>query len=70
MCKEQKVRDETKSSGVTACCSLRAVTSSVIYYSTKHMDKRNLFVLYNKNSNGLLKDIWGMHEKRKTTLLT
>ena len=52
------------------CCSLHAVTSSVIYYSTKHTDKRNLFVLYNKNSNGLLKDIWGMHEKRKTTLLT
>ena len=36
------------------CCSLHAVTSSVIYYT--HTEKCNLFVLYNKNSNGLLKD--------------
>ena len=37
-------------------CSLNAVTSSVIYYGT-HTEKCNLFVLYNKNSNGLLKDL-------------
>ena len=38
-------------------CSLHAVTSSVIYYSAHtHTHKCNIFVLYNKNSNGLLKD--------------
>ena len=37
------------------CCSLHAVTSSLIYYSTHTC---NLFVLYNKNSNGLLKDFF------------
>ena len=40
------------------CCSLHAVTSSVIYYSTHSWEKCNLFVLYNKNSNGLLKFAW------------
>ena len=46
------------------CCPLHAVTSSVIYYGT-HIEKCNLFVLYNKNSNGLSKDFWGMKEEEK-----
>ena len=29
-----------------------------------HTEKCGLYVLYNKNSNGLLKDLWG-YEKRK-----
>ena len=62
-CKEQKstTRDEVQ---WRDCCSLHAVTSSVIYYST-HTEKCNLFVLYNKNSNGLLKDFWGMKKEEK-----
>ena len=43
------------------CCSLHAVTSSVrdlLHYT--HTEKCYLFVLYNRNWNGLLKD-----EKRK-----
>ena len=33
------------------------------------MEKINLFVLYNKNSNGLLKDFWGMKNKRTSLLM-
>ena len=44
------------------------MTSSVIYYSTHaRTAKCNLFVLYNKNSNGLLKmlrDVWGMEKDK------
>ena len=47
--KVKKVLHETKSNGVTV--------------GVTHGRKCNLFVLYNKNSNGLLKD-----EKRKTSL--
>ena len=45
-CKEQKrtTRDEVE---LCDCCSLHAVTSSVIYY--RRADKFNLFVLYNKS---------------------
>ena len=48
-------------------CSLHAVTSPVIYCSTLII--RNLIllyiVLYNKNSNGLLKDFGGMKKENK-----
>ena len=48
------------------CCSLHAVTSSVIYYSTHARKKCNLFVLYNKNSNGLFgKFKWGMKKEKQ-----
>ena len=30
-----------------------------------HTEKCNLFILYNKNSNGLLKDFWGMKKDKK-----
>ena len=48
-------RDEVKWRDCT--CSLYAGTSSVIYYST-HTGKYNLYVLYNKNLNGLYWSIW------------
>ena len=48
------------------CCSLHAVTSSVIYYSKTHTRKKcNLFVLYNKDSNGLLKRLGGMEKENQ-----
>ena len=64
MCKEQKstTRDEVE---WRDCCSLHAVTSSVIYYSTHARKKCNLFVLYNKNSNGLLKGFRGMKKEKQ-----
>ena len=62
-CKEQKstTRDEVE---WRDCCSLHAVTSSVIYDSTHTRKKCYLFVLCNKSSNGLLKDLRGGHEIR------
>ena len=30
-----------------------------------HKEKCYLFVLYNKNSNGLLKDFWGMKKEKQ-----
>ena len=48
------------------------MTSSVIYYSRHTRKKCNLFVLYNKNSNGLLKDlgggggVWGHKKENKS----
>ena len=57
-CKEKKY--ETKSSGVTVVF-LHAV-HTVQYTST---GKCNLFVLYNKNSNGLLKDLGGMEKEKQ-----
>ena len=63
-CKEQKstTRDEV---AWRDCCSVHAVTSSVIYYSTHTWEKRYLFVLYNTNSNGLLKDLGGMKKEKQ-----
>ena len=59
------VRHETKSSGVRVVNMFftRCDVSSVIYYST-HARKnvQYIYVLYNKNSNGLLKDF----EKNKS----
>ena len=45
---------------------VNAVTSSVIYYSTHTRKKCYLFVLYNKNSNGLLKDFGAWTKKNKS----
>ena len=43
------------------CCSLHAVTSSAIYYST-HARKNAIYLFYHhKNSDGFLKDFWGMN---------
>ena len=42
------------------------MTSSVICYSTHAHGKCNLFVLYNKNLNDLLKDLGGMKKKNKS----
>ena len=51
---------------VTACKEkvLYTLIYSVIYYST-HTEKCYLFVLYNKNSNGLLKDFVGMKKEKQ-----
>ena len=49
MCKEQKVRHETKSSGPG---------DGLLQYT--RTQKYNLFILYNKNSNGLLNEFSGM----------
>ena len=50
--KKKKVRHKTKSSGVTV---------DLLQYT--HTEKCNLFVLYNTNSNGLLKDFRGMKKE-------
>ena len=64
----QKVQHETKSSGVTVvdfttCCD---VFCDLEYYST-HARKNVIYilVLYNKNSNGLLKDFGGMKKEKQ-----
>ena len=62
--KNKKVHHSTLSR-LVLFCSLHAVTSSVIYYSTHTRKKCYLFVLYNKNSNGLLKDFWGMKNEKQ-----
>ena len=51
--KNKKVQHETKSSGVT-----------VVLYTLWRL-LCYLFVLYNKNSNGLLKDFWGMKKEKQ-----
>ena len=53
--KNKKVRHETKSSGVTV---VLYTLWRLVWSITVHTHgKCNLFVLYNKNSNGLLKDL-------------
>ena len=37
--------------------------SSMTCYSTHRQKNCNLFVLYHKNSNGDLEDLWGMKKK-------
>ena len=64
---DKRVRHETKSSGVTVLYTLWRLLWSITVHA--HTEKYSLFVLYNKNSSGLLKD-FGEHEKRKTSLLT
>ena len=63
--KNKKVRDDVE---WRDCCSLHAVTSSVIYYST-HTRENVIYLLETLKIQwfieGLLK-----HEKRKTSLLT
>ena len=63
-CKEQKVRDETKSSGVTVVLyTLWRLLWSITVHT--HARKNNLFVLYNKNSNGLSKVLGGMKKEKQ-----
>ena len=65
--KNKKVRHETKSSGVTV---VLYTLWRLLWSITVHTHgKCNLFVSYNRNSNGLLKDFAGM-KKRKTSPLT
>ena len=49
------------------CATAWAPFCDLLQYTQTHR-KCNLFVLYDKNSNGLLKDLGG-HEKRKTSTL-
>ena len=58
--KKEKTRDEVE---WRDCCSLHAVTSSMIYYIT-HAWKKVIICLYNKNSDGFLKDFWGMKKEK------
>ena len=66
-CKEQKctTRDEVE---WCDCCSLHAVTSSVIYYST-HTRKNVIYLFYTIKIQMVYWKILG-HEKRKTSPLT
>ena len=43
------------------------VFCDLLLYTLTHArtEKCNLFVLYNKNSNGLLKDFWGMKKEKQ-----
>ena len=62
--KKSTTRDEVE---FRDCCSLHAVTSSVIYYTTLARNEFNIFVLYNKNSNGFktLKNLGGMKKEEQ-----
>ena len=62
--KNEKVRHETKSSGVTACCSLLALTSSAIYYST-HTRKNVIYLSYTINIQMVYWD-FGAWKKNKS----
>ena len=62
--KNKKLRDQTKSSGVavvlyTLWRLLRSITEHT------HTEKCYLFVLHNENSNGLLKDFWGIKKEKQ-----
>ena len=63
--KNKKVRHETKSSGITVVLYITRcdVFCDLLQYT--HTEKCSLFVLYNKNSNGLLKDFWGMKKEKQ-----
>ena len=53
---------ETKSSGVTV---VLYTLWRLLWSIAVHTGKCNLFVLYNKNSNGLLKDFGGMKKEKQ-----
>ena len=64
--KNKKVRHETKSRGVSVVLyTLWRLLWSITV--DMHTEKCNLFVLYNKNSNGLLKDFWGMRKEKQAS---
>ena len=75
MCKEQKVRHETKSSSMTVVfSSMTAVFSSmtvvfssmtVVLLQHTRTEKCNLLDLYDKNSNGLLKNCGGIKKEKQ-----
>ena len=60
-CKEQKstTRDEVE---WRDCCSLHAVTSSVIFYST-HTRENVIYLFYTIKIQSLLKDFGGMKKE-------
>ena len=60
--KNKKVRHETKSSDVTVVLH---TLWRFLWSITVHTGECYLFVLYNKNSNGLLKDLWGMKKEKQ-----
>ena len=62
-----KKKYDTRRSRVSDCCSLHAVTSSVIYYTALARNEFNIFVLYNKNSNGFktLKNLGSMKKEEQ-----
>ena len=59
-CNRSQITSQLAKNKKSACCSSHAVTS----YGKTRTEKRSLFVLYNKNSNGLLK-YFGGHEQTK-----
>ena len=63
--KNKNVRHEVKSSGVTVVLLFTHcdVFCDLLQYT--HTKKCDLFVLYNKNSNGLLKDFGGMKKEKQ-----
>ena len=68
--KEQKKYDTGRSRVAwllffTRFCDVTFSVSDLLQYTCT--EKCNLFVLYNKNSKGLLKDFWGMKKKNKFT---
>ena len=70
--KNKKVQHETKPSAPLGFVSRRLlfftrcdVFCDLLQYT--HTGKCNLFVLYNKNSNGLLKDFWGMRKEKQAS---
>ena len=62
VCKEQKSTTQDKVEWHDHC-SLHTVTSSVIYY--RCTEKCNIFVLYDKNSNGLFKNLAGIKKEKQ-----
>ena len=62
--KNKKVRHEMKSSGVTVVAFFTRCDIFCDLLRYTHMEKCYLFVLYNKNSNGLLKDLGMKKEKQ------
>ena len=68
MCKEQKASMTQDEVDWQDCCSLHGVRDvfwDLLQYT--RTEKCNLFVLYNKNPNGLLKilpDVWDMEKDK------
>ena len=75
---ERTKKYDTRQSRVAALLFITRcdVFSDLLQYT--HMEKCNLFVLYNKNSNGLLKDFggigilgfWGLHGRSQKNVNT
>ena len=63
--KNKKVRHETKSSGVAVVFTRCDVFRDLLQYTHTEKCYLHAFVLYNKSSNGLLKDFWGMKKEKQ-----